>query len=815
MGRTPAVDRIISLRLAKHASPSPPPISTLSKGMEGPRAADAEEEITGEDGEKEGVRNGKKVFETEHLPGAAPKRGHRRLEPPPPLPAFKAQTPFLPKLPSVFYKINAQTTVHYCALSKGKQDILNGPRAGDAEGEETGKVEGEEEGVRNEIMQQPVAVPKRVKVLLHSEAVGNDANSNVNMCRLNGSCPDLEGVSDIVLEGERAPVIEHLRPSGKNEESEGHTSAKLEDRTSFLEREKPPATSSQRIFSKEKTKSTSSKSKSKHLRKLLRKAKMPRIPEESDSHLIIHSLSAPRPKSVRISHVKPEERIYEPDCASFYEPYSNDVKLINFEKRPKFPALEGRWGLCFPEPDTESESVSEGLFWHSRVNTPKRLGFAGDHVGEMAYYTGQSLTRLRPKKNDNILKRDSLFTPAEGRMLRGSDEIGFVGPPSRHIQTRAGQVVEAAKERAMELKSPRCALCVCNSAGQPQCIPGVTMSPVDSTPLLSCNPYPVFYNVSNEGMPHVKKKGTVWTPLPRWLAEETEEADSQVRQIMMNDLICKGLLPKPSTVGDPRPSFLYLSLDEIKQKHEEYERKTFERRVKAATEIKSSVKWGPHSKTHELIEMIRASPDRRQGLEAFVKCELPKLKKVERAGYYKVNMIEQNRQRVCVMSQEKERERKAHYRSQSVPLLSENEHQRLPKQNRYFEESERRRLSLVCIEEHKRKMKQAAEEQAARERALHENEIYQRSERVREKSTTIRNHEYSQPFLTALLVACFAIRINPKARKLLRKLNPKTNMSKDKYAIRIQRWFRLVLQIFKDPQHGYSSISVHVVGLSG
>jgi len=628
------------------------------------------------------------------------------------------------------------------------------------------------------------------------------------------------------LEGERAPVIEHLRPSGKNEESEGHTSAKPEDPTSFLERENPPetasflerATSSQRIFSKAKTKSTSSKSKSKYLRKVLRKANMPRIPEESDSQLIIHSLSAHRPKSVRISHVKPEERIYEPDSASFYEPYSNDVKLINFEKRrgtSKFPALEGRWGLCFPEPDTESESVSEGHFWHSRVNTPKRLGFAGDHVGEMAYYTGQSLTRLRPKKSDNILKRDSLFTPAEGRMLRGSDEFGFVGPPSRHIQTRAGQVVEAAKERAMELKSPRCALCVCNSAGQPQCIPGVTMSPVDSTPLLSCNPYPVFYNAANEGMPHVKRNGTVWTPLPRWLAEETEEADSQVRQIMMNDLIRKGLLPKPSTIGDPRPSFLYLSLNEIKQKHEEYERKTFERSVMEATEIKSSVKWGPHSKTHELIEMIRASPDRRQGLKDFVKCELPKLKKVERAGYYKVNMIEQNRQRVCVMSQEKEREREAHYRLQSVPLLSENEHQRLLKQNRYFEESERRRLNLVCIEEHKRRMKQAAEEQADRERALHENEIYQRSERVREKSTTIRNREYSQPFLTALLVASFAIRINPKARKLLRKLNPKTNMSKDKYAIRIQRWFRLVLQIFKGPQHGYRSISIHVFGLSG
>jgi hypothetical protein len=432
----------------------------------------------------------------------------------------------------------------------------------------------------------------------------------------------------------------------------------------------------------------------------------------------------------------------------------------------------------------------------------------------MAYYTGQSLTRLRPKKNDNTLKRDSLFTPAEGRMLRGGDEVGFVGPPSRHIQTRAGQVVEAAKERAMELKSPRCALCVCNSAGQPQCIPGVTLSPVDSTPLLSCNPYPVFYNAANEGMPHVKKNGTIWT-LPRWLAEETEEADSQVRQIMMNDLIRKGLLPKPSTVGDPRPSFLYLSLNEIKQKHEEHERKTFERSVKEATEIKSRVKWGPHSKTHELIEMIRASPDRRQGLEAFVKCELPKLKKVEREGYYKVNMIEQNRQRVCVMSQAKEREREAHYRSQSVPLLSENEHQRLLKQNRYFEESERRRLNLVCIEEHKRRMKQATEEQAARERALHENEIYQRSERVRKKSTTIRNREYSQPFLTALLVACFAIRINPKARKLLRKLNPKTNMSKDKYAIRIQRWFRLVLQIFKGPQHGYRSICIHVFGLSG
>lgn len=249
-----------------------------------------------------------------------------------------------------------------------------------------------------------------------------------------------------------------------------------------------------------------------------------RIPPSPDtSHFLVQSLSRPksRPKTVRIGP-DVDTRLFE----------GESVRLVNHEKHEGFLSLEGRWGLRFPTPNaSEEEEGSTALFRHSfpqfasrqgknvarapvyshrtddeflqadiqegidlmRGRTPLRMGFAGDRVGEMAYNTYVIPGCIRPKQADNRWRREICFTPIEGQRLweHGmSANQGFIGPPSRHVQTRAGRVVEEAKERAMKLSSPRQALVVRDAAGTYRTLEGCVTSHADSTPLQLCSPFP-------------------------------------------------------------------------------------------------------------------------------------------------------------------------------------------------------------------------------------------------------------------------------------------------------------------------------------
>jgi hypothetical protein len=574
---------------------------------------------------------------------------------------------------------------------------------------------------------------------------------------------------------------------------------------------------------------------------ILRESRLPHSPEQIAAKMMVVSLSAPckRPKSVRISQEEDDFRYHEHD----YEP----LKLVNVESQDSFVTVEGRCGLRFPR--ELEEASAEPLFRHSypaysplpnlerkkngakqlevrskredldrtsssgpaglqpygwRSQTPSRFGFGHDLVGQMAYYTHQVPSKLRPKHGVKKLSRDELFKPADGRRLwehhHLSQTHGTLGPPSRHVQTRAGRVVEEAKERAMMLMSPRGNWGVHDSAGAVQTLPGLVLSPVDAKPLQGCEPYPIFFTA---GLSNPKDLPT-WTARQRSSEDYSaniEDEDGEARQVIVAALIRDGLIPKPKDSNVSQP-YLCMSAEELKKKTKEERDRIFEKmcqRVEASS-IASTMRWGSHSQAHARLEDIRSSPHRRQSLENFVK-ELPTLKRKENASYYKQNMIAKNRNCVSQMSSENERERKreTEHRSQSVPLTLERERERQREQQKLFEESERRRNLLFNVLEDKQRTKEEREAQEAHERALAEHDEYQRALRIREKSERLREREFSQPFLTALVVILFAIRLSPKARKLVPK--KKTNV---KYVVRIQRWWRMVLQYRNDPFHNKS-----------
>ena len=353
----------------------------------------------------------------------------------------------------------------------------------------------------------------------------------------------------------------------------------------------------------------------------------------------------------------------------------------------------------------------------------------------------------------------------------------------------------------MMLMSPRGNWGVHDSAGAVQTLPGLVLSPVDAKPLQGCDPYPIFYTA---GLSNPKDLPT-WTPKQRSSEDysaNTDDEDEEARQGIVAALIRDGLIQRPNDSNASPPCNLRMSAEELKKKNQEERDREFEKmcqRVEASS-IASTMRWGPHSQAHARLEDIRSSPHRRQILENFVK-ELPKLKRKENANYYKQNMIAKNRNCVSQMSNETERERKreAEHRSQSVPLTLERERERQREQQKLFEESERRRNLLFNVLEDKQRTREEREAQEAHERALAEHDEYQRALRIREKSERLREREYSQPFLTALVVILFAFGLSPKARKLVPK--KKTNV---KYVIRIQRWWRMVLQYRNDPFHNKS-----------
>ena len=668
-------------------------------------------------------------------------------------------------------------------------------------------------------------------------------------------------ISDVVLAGVRAAIRERSHPKNQSDAFArvswvfGESAEPIDRLKQDLERvrealaanPREPAGPSADITSFRRSpsvaKGSGSKAPAASKKTILRDARLPASPAQKEAQLMVVSLSAPgnRPKTVQISQEEDEVRYHERD----YEP----LKLMNVENPAGFAAIEGRWGLRFPTPKSmELEEAEQVLFRHSypayapvpkpenkakrakqrearaefedldlntrkasgsgavhpsarRSQTPSRMGFASDLVGQMAYYTNQVPSKLRPRHGVKKLSRDKLFTPVEGRRLwehqHLSEVQGTLGPPSRHVQTRAGRVVEEAKERAMMLMSPRKNWAVRDSAGSVQTLPGLVLSCADATPLQGCEPYPIFCTL---GLSNPNNQ-PAWALSPRsrgGSVADTEEEDEEVRQVLVAALIRDGLLPRPKDSNDPQPSTLHMSVEELKKKHQEERDRTFEKmchRIEAST-IATTMRWGPQSKAHARLEDIRSSPDRRQSLETFVKKELPKIKKQENAHYYKQNMIAKNRDCVSRMSCENERERKleAERRSQSVPLTLERERERLWEQQKLLEDSEHRKTLQLNMLENKQRTKQERELQEAHERAVAEYEEYQRTLRIREKSEQLRSREFSQPFLTALMVICFAIRLNPKARKLVPK--KKTNV---KYVIRIQRWWRVLLQYRNDP----------------
>mmetsp|Transcript_4591 Transcript_4591/g.7488 ORF Transcript_4591/g.7488 Transcript_4591/m.7488 type:complete len:1129 (-) Transcript_4591:232-3618(-) len=588
---------------------------------------------------------------------------------------------------------------------------------------------------------------------------------------------------------------------------------------------------------------------------ILRELRMAHSPEQSTAHLMVHNLSAPanRPKSVRISTQKDEMRFYEKDF---------QVGLLNRENPTAFLAAEGRWGLRIPTPNSvdleeehvlfrksypayapakskrdkqkksihkdslsksaktvhEKRSKSVDLItWQDdmddveadpstyalrgwRTHTPGRMGFAGNLLGEMAYYTNLVPSTLRQQQAAlDKWSRHRLFTPEHEQAVRChgfSAQFGAMGPPSRHVQTRAGRVVDDAKKRAMMLSSPRSPLSVRDAGGSYQNLPGIMLSPADARPLHALSPYPVFCTAANHGYPISAPLPRLPTPPSQWGDAETEGQDEEVRKVILQDLMRKGLVPRPIDPNAPKPTSLTISVEEMRQKNLEYEHLRFEKMVHHAQNDLSSarIKWGPNSKAGARLEAIRASPDRQKSLQKYVEKELPQLLKDQHANCFDV--IQYNRSCVSHLSTEKEREREqeALKRSESVPLTLINHREWLLQRDSCFEHSQKRRMVQLQMEEHTSRLKIAAmhqEVQACEEAAELES---QRNLRVRQKSESIREREFSQPFLTALMILCFATRLNPKARKLVPK--KKTNV---KFVVRIQRWWRLIQSFLQDP----------------
>ena len=137
---------------------------------------------------------------------------------------------------------------------------------------------------------------------------------------------------------------------------------------------------------------------------------------------------------------------------------------------------------------------------------------------------------------------------------------------------------------------------------------------------------------------------------------------------MVQDLIRKGVLPKPKGPNDPKPSNLYMTFEELRQKNLDDDKRKFERMIDFAEKDLTSarIKWGPRSVVNARLAHIRASPERRSSLEVFIKEELPKVRRAENALHYKDDILARNRNCVSRLSHEKDaqKQREAARRSQ-------------------------------------------------------------------------------------------------------------------------------------------------------
>jgi hypothetical protein len=137
---------------------------------------------------------------------------------------------------------------------------------------------------------------------------------------------------------------------------------------------------------------------------------------------------------------------------------------------------------------------------------------------------------------------------------------------------------------------------------------------------------------------------------------------------MVQDLIRKGLLPKPRDHADAKPSTLHMTFEELRQKNADDKERKFERLVELAEKDLAStrIKWGPRSVAHARLENIRSSPERTNSLAVFVKEELPKIRRSENSHYYAVDILKRNRHFVAHQSSENEMQKqlKAARRSQ-------------------------------------------------------------------------------------------------------------------------------------------------------
>ena len=578
----------------------------------------------------------------------------------------------------------------------------------------------------------------------------------------------------------------------------------------------------------------------------------PKSPEGNT--FLVQSLSAPstRPKSVRVADLPEETRFFESDA---------EVGFHNQETRGSFLSVEGRWGLRFPSPVTveedrsdrapllhdlsvnrlntkgtrkkvragsleaalqdvrQPENVNNKLVSQDRAQqggrgqTPKRMGFAGLPYNEMAYHTGQIPSKLRLEdqiaQHSEVLKISrGVFTPAENQRTweRGlSSERGLLGPSSRHVQTRAGRVVEEAKERAMVLRSPRNPLTIFAN-GSYHSIPGVQLCPCDATPMQALRPYPVFNISANDGsaQPAAGRSAEEETDqressTARVQSEPISASDREVIAFMSSELMKQGLLPKTkSPDGSPQPSMLYMTFEEMSQKLEDAEKRKFERIVHMVEKdvVAPQIKWGPRSRAHQKVESIRRSQAARHELANYVKNELPRLRRQEMAEYYKTDMLERNRRSVSELSMARAQEnrQKKGVRSESVPLTLMTESERMRRDQEKLKASQRRKDIFIEAQEHNRRSKQLKQDLEAQARAVAEDKQCRKAQRIQEKSDQIRQRDFSQPFLAALMVIVWAFKAHPKAGKL--KPKRKTNV---KFVIRIQRWYRFIHAAHRDP----------------
>ena len=141
---------------------------------------------------------------------------------------------------------------------------------------------------------------------------------------------------------------------------------------------------------------------------------------------------------------------------------------------------------------------------------------------------------------------------------------------------------------------------------------------------------------------------------------------------MMEDLVRKGILPKPKGLEDPKPSSMYMTLEELRQKNLGDEKQKFERLLELTKKdlVSSRIKWGPRSMVNARLTNIRASPDKRSSLETFVKEELPKVRRADNALHYKIDFLARNRTSVSRLSDanDAQKQREAARRSQRYVL---------------------------------------------------------------------------------------------------------------------------------------------------